>query len=161
MKPQKKVQAIPVNSMNSAWQNFVDEAESSPRGGSTASDSFNVNMLDYMTADDFVQLMKVKTDNNYNALWRASKILAMQLKASKSVLSLNSLMSTGKNKMDVIDKLCESVKYALKADFVYIFDIPGGEENCLRVLHSNNVASINQRILISAGIEGKNHFYVM
>ena len=120
-----------------------------------SSKKFNVNLLDFMNADEFVQIMRNKTEGNYNALWDASKSLAQQLKTSKSLLTVNSYMCMGKTKNEILEKLVDSLKFALNADHVYILEYVA-HSNVLIVTHSDNIKSINQRIPVSdGGIEGK------
>ena len=151
---QKKVQVVAVSTKNKSWHSINGEEEGSSPREEYAGEAFNVNLLDYMTGDEFIHLMKMKTENNYNALWKASKSLAMQLKASKAILTLNSYMSMGKSKAEVFDKLVESMKFTLLANYVYIYE-HNRENNTLQVTHSNNIAALNQGIPISKGMEGK------
>jgi hypothetical protein len=153
MSRQKRMQVIPVSPHNSSWMSLADEVEAPERCGSPTTEAVNVNLIDYMTAEEFVQLMKMKTDNNYGSLWKASKALALQLKASKSILALNSYLVLGKSKNEVLDKLIGSMKYAINADHVYILEF-SPECNNLQVSNSDNVSAIHQQIAINEGVEG-------
>ena len=153
----KKVHIVPAK--NSTWQSSVSvEAIANDNNDvdkmADSQKKFNVGLLDFMNADEFVQLMRNKTDGNYNALWDASKSLAQQLKTSKSLLTVNSYMCMGKTKNEILEKLVESLKFALTADHVYILEHLT-HSNVLVVTHSDNIKAINQRIPVSdGGIEG-------
>ena len=155
----KKTHIISVNSENAAWQSSTQELSDDVNDPIVNdAEKFNTGLLDYMNVDEFVHLMKNKTENNYDALWDASKALANQLKASKSLLSLNGYMCMGRTKNEIMEKLIDSMKFTLKADHVYVYEYLN-HDNVLVVTHSDVVGSIHQKIPVCAtdgGIEGKN-----
>ena len=77
--------------------------------------SFDVNVLDYMNVEEFNDFMWNKTNNNYDLLWRMTKSLSLQVKASKALLSFSSKLCAGKRNIEVLDKFVESMKFSLIA----------------------------------------------
>ena len=148
----KKAQIVPVNysPSDSSWLNVADN-EKVPTG---EGQGFDVNLLDYMGVEEFVNLMRNKTENDYDSLWSASRSLAMQVKTSKALLSLGSQLCAGKTKTEVLDKLIESMKFSLKADHVFIMEYVAAE-NSLRVTHSDCISANNHLIPRNIGIEGE------
>ena len=154
-------QIVPVTAQPTGWVN-LEEDSYSPRPGQD-NEIFDVNLLDYMNIDEFLILMKNKTDNNYDNLWVASRRLAMQVKASKAVLSLSSQLCAGKSQLEVLEKLVESMKFSLNADHVSILQYIDNNNEAsngnssggyLQVTHSDMVGIANHEIPSDKGIEG-------
>ncbi len=153
-----KIPIITINSENISWQSPVDSGETSRSMSSTGDSHINDNgdahLLDFMTDEEFLQLIKNKTDNNYNALWKVSKSLTVQLQALKTILSANAYVHAGKrDRIDILDKIVDSMKYTLRADFIYVYE-HSTDQNTLRVTHSNTISSINQHVMVHETIEG-------
>ncbi len=161
-KPNKKTQVVPVTKA-SGWQSSGD-ADANDKGVVTPSTGFDIGMLDFMSVEDFTKMMKTQTKDNYGSLWGASSQMAAQLKASKSLLTMNSYMTMGKTKNEILEKLTESMKFTLGADHVYIFEY-AATCNSLVLTHSDNIVALQQKIPVSDGsVEGKlvcRPFYVI
>jgi len=150
-KATKKTQVVPVKPAGfSSWQSsestiYDGENEAAV---SRKMDGFNVGLLDFMSVPEFVQLMKTSTNCNYDALYGASSELALQLKASKSLLTLNSYMTMGKTKSEILEKLIESMRFTLAADHVYVYDFTSSD-NSMVISHSDNIPALGKSVLLS------------
>ena len=61
----KKVQVVPVTSGNQSWQSLSADMDSPRSPDASSAELFNVNLLYYMNGDEFLSLLKQKTENNY------------------------------------------------------------------------------------------------
>ena len=152
----KKTQVVQVSKTLPVWQSsessYGDAEKESPVARNNS--DINIGLLDFMNVEEFIKMLKIQTGENYGTLWNASSQLAMQLKASKSLLSVNSYMTMGKTKIEILEKLIESTKFTLGADQVYIFEYSAGS-NSLIVSHSNIPLTLQQEIPLSNGtVEG-------
>lgn len=113
----------------------------------------DVSMLDFMGIEEFLHILKSRTEHNSKELWKETCTLAVQLKASRELLSIGSNIFSNKSSNKILDRLVESTHIILGAERVYIMEmVPGSNE--LEVTHSRDDAVIGMRLPISDGIEG-------
>jgi hypothetical protein len=124
-----------------------------PKLGATES-VVEVSLLDVMDVDDFLHLVKTKTDSNWKELWKETCLVVNQLKAARELLSIGSSLIGSKPSRKILDRLVEVSHIMLNAERVVIMEIdPTGSE--LVVTHSREERLIGLRIPSSSGIEGK------
>eukprot|EP00981_Chlorochromonas_danica_P010607 scaffold3290_cov165-Ochromonas_danica.AAC.50 len=87
----------------------------------------DISMLDVMTVEDFLSLLKNKTENNSKELWKETCVIALQLKAARELLSI--------------------------AERVYILEVDSSGKE-LVVTHSKDESAMGVKIPVNSGIEG-------
>lgn len=116
--------------------------------------SVDASLLDVMGIEDYLSLLKNKTENNPKELWRETSLLAMQLKASRELLTIGSSLFSNSASRKILDRLIESSHVILNAERVYLLEIdPSGTE--LVVTYSRDQQAVGLRIPLSIGIEGE------
>ncbi len=135
----KKVQGLPLN---------LPRIESSET-------VIDASLLDIMKIDDFLSLLKTRTDNNPKELWKEMVTMTHQLKASRELLSIGSSLISNKANKSIMDRLIESAHVILNAERVYIMEIdPTGSD--LVVTYSKDQRAVGLKIPLKSGIEGNN-----
>lgn len=134
----KKVQGLPLNLPNvQSAQTDIDTA-----------------LLDVMGIEDYLSLLKNRTDNNPKELWKEMITMAHQLKASRELLTIGSSLFSNKANRDHLARLTESAHVILNAERVYLMEIdPTGCD--LVVTYSRDQQAIGLKIPLRTGIEGK------
>jgi GAF domain-containing protein len=123
-----------------------------PKIGATES-VVEVSLLDVMDVEDFLQLVKSKTDSNWKELWKETCLVVNQLKAARELLSIGSNLIGSKPSRKILDRLVEVTHIMLNAERVVIMELdPTGSE--LIVTHSREERLIGLRIPSTLGIEG-------
>jgi GAF domain-containing protein len=123
-----------------------------PKIGATES-VVEVSLLDVMDVEDFLQLVKSKTDSNWKELWKETCLVVNQLKAARELLSIGSNLIGNKPTRKILDRLVEVTHIMLNAERVVILELdPTGSE--LIVTHSREERLIGLRIPSTSGIEG-------
>lgn len=112
-----------------------------------------VSLLDVMDVEDFLHLVKSKTDSNWKELWKETCLVVNQLKAARELLSIGSSLIGNKPSRKILDRLVEVSHIMLNAERVVIMEFdPAGTE--LVVTHSREERLIGLRIPSTSGIEG-------
>jgi hypothetical protein len=119
----------------------------------TNESAVDISLLDVMGIEEYLTLLKTKTDNNSKELWKASCTLAVQLKASRELLSIGSNLFSNKSNRKILDRLVESTYVILGAERVYLLEIDSTGRD-LVVTHSKEEYSIGHRFAANRGIEG-------
>jgi hypothetical protein len=113
----------------------------------------DVSLLDVMGIEDFLSLLKTRTENNSRELLKETSTMAHQLKASRELLSICSSLFSNEVSTKMIDRLQDSAYTILNAERIYIFELdPTGKE--LVVKRSRDKRAEGLRIPANAGIEG-------
>lgn len=114
----------------------------------------DISLLDVMGIEEWLFLLKGKTENNSKELWKETCLLALQLKASRELLSIGSNLFSNRAGGRVLDRLVEATRVILGAERVYLMEIdPTGKK--LVVTHTHeNLPKENREIPIGMGIEG-------
>ncbi len=107
-----------------------------------------------MGIEEWLFLLKGKTENNYKEVWKETCILALQLKASRDLLSIGSNLFSNKSNRKILDRLIDSTYVILGAERVYLLEIDQSGKD-LVVTHTREDHSLGLRIPITQGIEGK------
>ena len=114
-------------------------------------------LLDVMGIDDYLSLLKTKTENNPRELWRETSALALQLKASRELLAIGSSLYSSKVSRAILDRLIDSSHIILNAERVYLLEIdPTGTH--LVVTYSKEQRAIGRKFSLKDGIEGTSVF---
>lgn len=119
----------------------------------TNDSQLDMSLLDVMGIDDFLSLLKNKTDNSSKELWKETCALALQLKASRELLSIGSNLCSNKTNKSILDRLVESSYVILNADRVYLMELDSCGKN-LVVTHSREKNAIGLKISKDIGVEG-------
>lgn len=115
--------------------------------------SVDASLLDVMGLDEYLSLLKNKTENKPAELWKETSQLAMQLKASRELLAIGSSLYSNSASRKILDRLIESIHVILNAERVYLLEIdPSGTE--LVVTYSKDQEAVGLRISLNIGIEG-------
>lgn len=116
--------------------------------------TLDVSLLDVMAIEDFLSLLKSKTEPNWKDLWKETCIFSKQLKAARELLSIGSNLISNKSSRKILDRLVDVTHTLLSADRVTILELDStGRE--LIVTHSRDDKLAGFRIPATAGIEGK------
>lgn len=127
-----------------------------PKIGSTES-VLDIALLDVMDVEDYLSLVKNKTDSNWKDLWKETCLLVNQLKASRELLSIGSNLIGNKPTRKILDRLVEVTHIMLNAERVAVLELdPSGQD--LVVTHSRDEKLIGMRVPSSNGIEGNSPF---
>jgi len=133
----KKVQGLPLNLPRIESNETVIDAA----------------LLDVMGIEDYLSLLKNRTDNNPKELWKEMITMAHQLKASRELLSIGSSLFSNKANKTILDRLIESAHVVLNAERVYLMEVdPTGSD--LVVTYSKDQQAVGLRIPLRTGIEG-------
>lgn len=117
-------------------------------------ESIDAALLDVMGIEDFLSLLKTRTDNNPRELWKETSMLASQLKASRELLTIGSTVYSNKVSRSILDRLIDASHIILNAERVYLLEIdPTGKS--LTVTYAKDQRAIGRKIPINSGIEGK------
>lgn len=114
----------------------------------------DLSMLDVMAVEDFLSLLKTKTDNNNKELWKETCALVSQLKAARELLSIGSSLLSNRSNKKIVDRLIDVACILLSADKVHVFEIDSISRE-LMVTHSNDENAIGAKVSTGSGIEGK------
>lgn len=113
----------------------------------------DAGLLDVMGIEDYLSLLKNRTDNNPKELWKEMITMAHQLKASRELLSIGSSLFSNKANRAIMDRLVESAHVILNAERVYLMEIdPTGSD--LVVTYSKDEKAIGLKTPLRTGIEG-------
>ena len=133
----------------------ISPISSSQSGMKTKSDVVDLSLLDLMGFEEFLVMLKNRTENNNPALWRVSCALASQLKGSRELLSLGSYMSSNnKNVSKAFDRLIDTAYFLLNAEHVYLLQIDHEQMDHFVITHSRSTAVIGMKINISSVYDG-------
>jgi hypothetical protein len=115
-------------------------------------------LLDLMGIDEYLSLLKNKTDGNPRELWKETATLAHQLKASRELIAIGSSVYSNKVNRTILDRLIESSHIILNAERVYLLEIdPTGTH--LVVTYSKEQRAVGRKIPLHSGIEGEFSFF--
>lgn len=114
----------------------------------------DVSLLDVMAIEDFLNLLKNKTDNNWKDLWKETCIFTKQLKAARELLSIGSNLISNRSNRKILDRLLDVTHILLNAERVVIMEVdPSTKE--LVITHCKDEKALGTRIPTSTGLEGK------
>eukprot|EP01038_Epipyxis_sp_PR26KG_P011345 gene11345-15210_t len=113
----------------------------------------DVSLLDLMGLEEFLSLLKNKTESNSKELWKASCSLAMQLKASRELLSISSTLFSQKSTKKILSRLVDATYTILNAERVHLMEIDKNSRELI-VTHTHEENTIGYRIPVNKGIEG-------
>jgi hypothetical protein len=115
--------------------------------------TLDVSLLDVMAIEDFLSLLKSKTESNWKDLWKETCIFSKQLKAARELLSIGSSLISNKSSRKILDRLVDVTHILLNADRVTILELDSTGREMI-VTHSRDDKLIGLRIPASVGIEG-------
>ncbi|RYH21860.1 hypothetical protein EON65_20020 [archaeon] len=121
----------------------------------TSECAVDISMLDVMAVEDFLSLLKSKTDNNNKELWRETCALVSQLKAARELLSIGSSLLSNRSNKKIVDRLIDVACILLSAEKVHVFEVDGVTKELLMVTHSKDENAIGAKVSTNNGIEGK------
>ena len=124
-------------------------------GKKPKNDVVDLSLLDMMGFEEFLVMLKNRTENNNLALWRVSCALAGQLKGSRELLSLGSYLSSNNNNVTkVFDRLIDTAYFLLNAEHVYLLQMDHEQMDHFVITHSRSAAVIGTKINISSVYDG-------
>jgi hypothetical protein len=115
--------------------------------------SIDVSLLDVMALEDFLNLLKNKTESNYKDLWKETCIFTKQLKAARELLSIGSNLISNRSSRKILDRLLDVSHVLLNAERVVIMEIDQVTKE-LVVTHSKDEKAIGTKVSPVTGIEG-------
>jgi hypothetical protein len=119
-----------------------------------SNEAIDAALLDVMSIEDFLMLLKNKTENNSRELWKETTMLASQLKASRELLTIGSTVYSSKVNRNILGRLIDASHVILNAERIHLLEIgPSGTH--LTVTHSKDQRAIGRKIPVNVGIEGK------
>lgn len=117
------------------------------------------SLLDFMGADEFLSLMKARTENNLKEIWKEMSSLCIQLKASRELISIGSNihgnLSTQQDTLsaeNLLIKLVQSTQILLGVDRVSVLQFDSSK-NELIVVSSNDKQSLGLRYDVTGSAE--------
>lgn len=117
-------------------------------------ESIDVSMLDVMPINDFLALLKTKTESNSKELWKETCAIAHQLKAARELLSIGSNLISNRANKKILDRLVEVTSILLSAERVYLLEVDAAGKELI-VTHTADPNALGIKIPISEGIEGR------
>ena len=114
----------------------------------------DIALLDVMGIEEWLFLLKGKTESNSKELWKETCLLALQLKASRELLSIGSNLFSNRAGGRVLDRLVEATRVILGAERVYLLEIDSTGKKLVVTHTHENLPKENREIPISMGIEG-------
>ena len=133
----------------------ISPISSLQNGTKTKNDVVDLSLLDMMGLEEFLVMLKNRTENNNPALWRVSCALAGQLKGSRELLSLGSYLSSNNNNVTkVFDRLIDTAYFLLNAEHVYLLQMDHEQMDHFVITHSRSTAVIGMKINISSVYDG-------
>ena len=123
------------------------------------------SLLDFMGADEFLTLMKTRTENNVKEIWKEMSSLCNQLKASRELISIGSNihgnLSTQSDKLNsenLLIRLLQSTQIILGVDRVSILQVVSSK-NEFKVISSTDKQNVGISFDISGSAEG--NFFII
>lgn len=112
----------------------------------------DMNILDH-DVESFLARLKKASDGNPAFLLKDITQLTHQLKASRELLLMGSLLYSSRAKGNLVDRLIDATHTILNADKVYFFEIDSSGRS-LVLTHSKEKSLIGSKIPVEVGIEG-------
>lgn len=116
--------------------------------------NIDVSLLDVMAVEDFLSLLKGKTESNWKDLWKETCIFTKQLKAARELLSIGSNLISNRSNRKIIDRLVDVTHTLLGAERVIILEMEAGGKE-LAVTYCKDEKALGTRVSALSGIEGK------
>jgi len=125
-------------------------------------DGVDLSLLDVVGIDEFLQLLKSRTDSNSAALWHASCTLAGQLKGSRALLALGAYLASSEAPDRAFDRLLDTAHFLLNAEHVFVLQSDDADANAndantgeqLVVTHARAAAAVGLRLPSAAVHDG-------
>eukprot|EP00599_Poterioochromonas_sp_BG-1_P011610 CAMPEP_0173155560 /NCGR_PEP_ID=MMETSP1105-20130129/14176_1 /TAXON_ID=2985 /ORGANISM="Ochromonas sp., Strain BG-1" /LENGTH=1172 /DNA_ID=CAMNT_0014072005 /DNA_START=603 /DNA_END=4121 /DNA_ORIENTATION=- len=106
-----------------------------------------------MAVEDFLSLLKGKTESNWKDLWKETCIFTKQLKAARELLSIGSNLISNRSNRKIIDRLIDVTHTLLNAERVVILEMEGSGKE-LTVTYCKEEKLLGTRVSALSGIEG-------
>jgi hypothetical protein len=152
MFPRKAFTSQPGNVM----QKIFPERQHNGTSKNELTGGVDISLLDFMGIEEFLSILKSKTENNNQALWKASCALASQLKGSRALLSLGSYLSSNEGAgTNILDRLVDTAFFILNAENICLLQLHTDGAD-LVVTHSRLESVLGVRIATSAVVSGTN-----
>ena len=85
--------------------------------------SVDISHLDFMGIEEFLSILKERTEGDDKSMRNASLGLAAQLKESRTLLSMASYLSSNDGVMNILDRLMDTAYFILNAENVYLLQL--------------------------------------
>ena len=126
----------------------------------------DISLLDIMGIDEFLSVLKYRTENNQKDTWKEIAAIVSQLKASRELMFVEShLYSSKLIKSDdpammikLIDRLVESTRVIFDVERLNIYEIEVDTDE-LVLTHSTDKQIVGIRYLSKDGLESKHFIY--
>jgi hypothetical protein len=117
----------------------------------------DVSLLDFMSIEEFLAILKAKTSDNNQALWKASCALAYQLKGSRALLSLGSFLSSNEGARNVFERLLDTAQFVLNSDQIYLFELDPDDNSSFILSHTHTEAVLGMKLRVDDLVQGNFH----
>ena len=122
----------------------------------------DISLLDIMGIDEFLSVLKYRTENNQKDTWKEIAAIVSQLKASRELMFVESHLYSSKIlKSDdpevmikLIDRLVEAACVIFDVEKVNIYEIEVDTDELI-LTHSTDKQNVGLRYLIKDGVESK------
>jgi hypothetical protein len=114
----------------------------------------DVSLLDFMSIEEFLAILKAKTSDNNQALWKASCSLAYQLKGSRALLSLGSFLSSNEGSRNLFDRLIDTAQFVLNSDQIYLFELDPDDSDMFILSHTHTEATLGAKLRVDCLVPG-------
>ena len=122
----------------------------------------DISLLDIMGIDEFLSVLKYRTENNQKDTWKEIAAIVSQLKASRELMFVESHLYSSKSlKSDdpevmikLIDRLVEAACVIFDVEKVNIYEIEVDTDELI-LTHSTDKQIVGLRYLMKDGVESK------
>ena len=126
----------------------------------------DISLLDIMGIDEFLSVLKYRTENNQKDTWKEIAAIVSQLKASRELMFVEShLYSSKLIKSDdpammikLIDRLVEATRVIFDVERLNVYEIEVDTDE-LVLTHSTDKQIVGIRYLSKDGLESKQFIY--
>lgn len=92
----------------------------------------DVSLLDIMDKDEFLNLIKNKTGNNFNDLWKELVFIIDHLKASRELISIGSSILVQKSSDVILKRLLDVTRTLLRSEKIALIEYKNGNLNVVQ-----------------------------
>ena len=136
----------------------VVATESYSSASNYSAEMVDFSRFDFMGIEEFLSTLMERTENTDPVLWRASCVLAAQLKGSRALLSLRSYLSSFDGTISDLDRLISTAYFIMNAENLYLLQLdPSGAD--FVVTHSRADTAIGIKISMDDMSSGTQQYY--
>lgn len=117
-------------------------------------ESVDVSQINFMGIEEFLSVLREKTEPNDKLMHSASRNLAAQLKESRTLLSLASHLSSNDGAPNTLDRLMDTAYFILNASNVFFLQLESNGTDMI-LIKSRVESAIGMRIAIHEIFPGR------